>query len=144
MIQNSFVDMENMFELFHEEQEVRGLHPRSPARPRVLRPVLRPGRSARQVKDAVNAGDLRLEAGRIEFENVHFSYVDGYGALGRAGVSPAVGPGTGMWGPGGGPELCSLPQEGNPAGRLLLRDAWADPGPGESRIWGEEVAGTGG
>ncbi|KFZ69513.1 hypothetical protein N338_08080, partial [Podiceps cristatus] len=50
MIQNSFVDMENMFELFHEEQEV---------------------------KDAVNAGDLRLEAGRIEFENVHFSYVDG-------------------------------------------------------------------
>lgn len=27
MIQNSFVDMENMFELFHEEQEVRGLHP---------------------------------------------------------------------------------------------------------------------
>ncbi|XP_071667024.1 ATP-binding cassette sub-family B member 6 isoform X1 [Patagioenas fasciata] len=50
MIQNSFVDMENMFELFNEEQEV---------------------------KDAVNAGDLRLVAGQIEFENVHFSYVDG-------------------------------------------------------------------
>uniref|UniRef100_A0A663F911 ATP-binding cassette sub-family B member 6 n=1 Tax=Aquila chrysaetos chrysaetos TaxID=223781 RepID=A0A663F911_AQUCH len=54
MIQNSFVDMENMFELFHEEQEV---------------------------KDVVNASDLRLEAGRIEFENVHFSYVDGYGEI---------------------------------------------------------------
>lgn len=33
----------------------------------------------------MNAGDLRLEAGRIEFENVHFSYVDGYGVLGRGG-----------------------------------------------------------
>lgn len=109
---------------------------RSPARPRVLGPVLRPGGSARQVKDAVNAGDLHLEAGRIEFENVHFSYVDGYGALGRAGVKPAMGSGTGTGGTGGGPELCSLSQEGNPAGRLLLRDAWADPGPGESRTLG--------
>nr|XP_042698898.1 ATP-binding cassette sub-family B member 6 [Chrysemys picta bellii] len=50
MIQSSFIDMENMFELFNEEQEV---------------------------KDEVNAGDLRFRSGRIEFENVHFSYMDG-------------------------------------------------------------------
>lgn len=29
-----------------------------------------------------NASDLHLEGGKIEFENVHFSYVDGYGILG--------------------------------------------------------------
>lgn len=29
-----------------------------------------------------NASELRLEGGKIEFENVHFSYVDGYGLLG--------------------------------------------------------------
>lgn len=90
-----------------------------------------------QVKDAVNAGDLRLEAGRIEFENVHFSYVDGYEMAGTGwwdGMSPAMGPGMGTWGSGGGPEplSISLSQEGNPAGRLLLCDARADPGPGES------------
>uniref|UniRef100_A0A8C0H7T7 ATP binding cassette subfamily B member 6 (LAN blood group) n=1 Tax=Chelonoidis abingdonii TaxID=106734 RepID=A0A8C0H7T7_CHEAB len=50
MIQSSFIDMENMFELFNEEQEV---------------------------KDQVNAGDLCFHSGRIEFENVHFSYMDG-------------------------------------------------------------------
>ncbi|KAH0621212.1 hypothetical protein JD844_022290 [Phrynosoma platyrhinos] len=50
MIQTSFVDMENMFDLFDEEQEV---------------------------KDEPGAGDLRFTAGRVEFENVHFSYVDG-------------------------------------------------------------------
>lgn len=33
------------------------------------------------MKDVVNASDLRLEAGQIEFENVHFSYLDGYGVL---------------------------------------------------------------
>lgn len=37
------------------------------------------------MKDAVNATELHLEAGRIEFENVHFSYIDGYGAAGRDG-----------------------------------------------------------
>uniref|UniRef100_A0A8C5Q543 ATP binding cassette subfamily B member 6 (LAN blood group) n=1 Tax=Leptobrachium leishanense TaxID=445787 RepID=A0A8C5Q543_9ANUR len=50
MIQNSFIDMENMFELFAEDQEV---------------------------KDVVNAPELRFHAGKIEFENVHFSYLDG-------------------------------------------------------------------
>uniref|UniRef100_A0A670JYU0 ATP binding cassette subfamily B member 6 (LAN blood group) n=1 Tax=Podarcis muralis TaxID=64176 RepID=A0A670JYU0_PODMU len=50
MIQSSFVDMENMFDLFSEEQEV---------------------------KDEPGAADLRFLAGRVEFENVHFGYVEG-------------------------------------------------------------------
>uniref|UniRef100_A0A672GM79 ATP-binding cassette sub-family B member 6 n=1 Tax=Salarias fasciatus TaxID=181472 RepID=A0A672GM79_SALFA len=50
MIQNSFIDMESMFQLFEEEEEV---------------------------KDAVNAGNLLYQLGKIEFENVYFSYVDG-------------------------------------------------------------------
>ncbi|MBN3314880.1 ABCB6 protein, partial [Atractosteus spatula] len=50
MIQNSFIDMENMFQLFTEEQEV---------------------------KDEVNAGNLLFKLGRVEFENVYFSYVEG-------------------------------------------------------------------
>ncbi|AWO95759.1 putative ATP-binding cassette sub-family B member 6 mitochondrial [Scophthalmus maximus] len=50
MIQKSFIDMENMFELFEEEEEV---------------------------KDAENAGDLLYEQGKVEFENVYFSYTDG-------------------------------------------------------------------
>ncbi|XP_054827258.1 ATP-binding cassette sub-family B member 6 [Eublepharis macularius] len=50
MIQASFIDMENMFELFNEEQEV----------------IDEPG-----------AADLRFMSGRVEFENVHFGYVDG-------------------------------------------------------------------
>uniref|UniRef100_A0A8C3HGX5 ATP binding cassette subfamily B member 6 (LAN blood group) n=1 Tax=Chrysemys picta bellii TaxID=8478 RepID=A0A8C3HGX5_CHRPI len=58
MIQSSFIDMENMFELFNEEQEV---------------------------KDEVNAGDLRFRSGRIEFENVHFSYMDGPYGVGPSG-----------------------------------------------------------
>ncbi|XP_010148107.1 PREDICTED: ATP-binding cassette sub-family B member 6, mitochondrial, partial [Eurypyga helias] len=74
MIQNSFVDMENMFELFHEEQEV---------------------------KDAVNAGDLRLEAGRIEFENVHFSYVDGQEILQDVSFSVMPGQTLALVGPSG-------------------------------------------
>ena len=59
----------------------------------------------------MNAGDLRLEAGRIEFENVHFSYVDGYGAADmgqQGGTSRAMRPGTGTWGSGGGPEPLSI------------------------------------
>ncbi|KAG7463985.1 hypothetical protein MATL_G00182450 [Megalops atlanticus] len=50
MIQNSFIDMESMFKLFTEEAEV---------------------------KDDVNAGNLLFKQGKVEFENVHFSYVDG-------------------------------------------------------------------
>ncbi|XP_039612390.1 ATP-binding cassette, sub-family B (MDR/TAP), member 6a [Polypterus senegalus] len=50
MIQSSFIDMENMFELFTEEQEV---------------------------KDDPDAGNLLFKLGKVEFENVHFSYVNG-------------------------------------------------------------------
>ncbi|XP_029376334.1 ATP-binding cassette sub-family B member 6 [Echeneis naucrates] len=50
MIQNSFIDMENMFKLFEEEEEV---------------------------KDEVNAGSFHYTAGKVEFENVHFSYTNG-------------------------------------------------------------------
>uniref|UniRef100_A0A8V0ZQQ4 ATP-binding cassette sub-family B member 6 n=2 Tax=Gallus gallus TaxID=9031 RepID=A0A8V0ZQQ4_CHICK len=74
MIQNSFVDMENMFELFHEEQEV---------------------------KDAVNATELHLEAGRIEFENVHFSYIDGKEILQDISFSVMPGQTLALVGPSG-------------------------------------------
>ncbi|KAM9766523.1 ATP-binding cassette sub-family B member 6 isoform 1-T3 [Menidia menidia] len=50
MIQNSFIDMESMFKLFEEEEEV---------------------------KDEVNAGNLLYKLGRVEFENVYFSYTNG-------------------------------------------------------------------
>ncbi|XP_071418132.1 ATP-binding cassette sub-family B member 6 isoform X2 [Pithys albifrons albifrons] len=74
MIQNSFVDMENMFELFHEEQEV---------------------------KDVVNASDLHLEAGQIEFENVHFSYMDGKEILQDISFSVMPGQTLALVGPSG-------------------------------------------
>uniref|UniRef100_A0A668A9F3 ATP-binding cassette sub-family B member 6 n=1 Tax=Myripristis murdjan TaxID=586833 RepID=A0A668A9F3_9TELE len=50
MIQNSFIDMESMFKLFEEEEEV---------------------------KDDINAGNLLYKLGKVEFENVYFSYVNG-------------------------------------------------------------------
>lgn len=50
MIQNSFIDMESMFKLFEEEEEV---------------------------KDEVNAGNLNFQRGKVEFENVYFSYSSG-------------------------------------------------------------------
>ncbi|XP_056319073.1 ATP-binding cassette sub-family B member 6 isoform X2 [Danio aesculapii] len=50
MIQNSFIDMESMFKLFTEEEEV---------------------------KDEVNAGNLYYRQGKVEFENVFFSYTQG-------------------------------------------------------------------
>ncbi|XP_036838958.1 ATP-binding cassette sub-family B member 6, mitochondrial isoform X2 [Oncorhynchus mykiss] len=50
MIQSSFIDMESMFKLFTEEEEV---------------------------KDAVNAGNLLYKLGKVEFENVYFNYTDG-------------------------------------------------------------------
>uniref|UniRef100_A0A3B4GJZ7 ATP-binding cassette sub-family B member 6 n=1 Tax=Pundamilia nyererei TaxID=303518 RepID=A0A3B4GJZ7_9CICH len=49
MIQTSFIDMENMFQLFEEDQEV---------------------------KDEVNAGSLLFKLGKVEFENVYFSYTN--------------------------------------------------------------------
>uniref|UniRef100_A0A8C1V138 ATP-binding cassette, sub-family B (MDR/TAP), member 6a n=1 Tax=Cyprinus carpio TaxID=7962 RepID=A0A8C1V138_CYPCA len=53
MIQNSFIDMESMFTLFTEEEEV---------------------------KDDVNAGNLNYTQGKVEFENVFFSYTQGSAA----------------------------------------------------------------
>ncbi|XP_053121935.1 ATP-binding cassette sub-family B member 6 isoform X2 [Hemicordylus capensis] len=50
MIQTSFIDMENMFELFSEEEEF---------------------------KDEPGVAELRLTEGLVEFENVHFGYVEG-------------------------------------------------------------------
>lgn len=50
MIQNSFIDMESMFKLFEEDEEV---------------------------KDEVNAGNLLYKLGKVEFENVYFSYTNG-------------------------------------------------------------------
>ncbi|XP_069472975.1 ATP-binding cassette sub-family B member 6 [Ambystoma mexicanum] len=74
MIQSSFIDMENMFELFNEEKEV---------------------------KDAVNAGDLRFKSGRIEFENVHFSYLDGKEILKDVSFSVMPGQTLALVGPSG-------------------------------------------
>ncbi|XP_056882372.1 ATP-binding cassette sub-family B member 6 isoform X1 [Takifugu flavidus] len=50
MIQNSFIDMESMFKLFEEEEEV---------------------------KDDINAGSLYFKQGKVEFKNVFFSYTSG-------------------------------------------------------------------
>ncbi|XP_072300431.1 ATP-binding cassette sub-family B member 6 [Eucyclogobius newberryi] len=50
MIQNSFIDMESMFKLFEEEEEV---------------------------KDEVNAGNLNFQNGKVEFDNVYFQYISG-------------------------------------------------------------------
>jgi ABC-type transport system involved in Fe-S cluster assembly fused permease/ATPase subunit len=47
MIQQSFIDMENMFALLDEEQDI---------------------------KDLPNAAPLRLEGGAVEFRNVSFKY----------------------------------------------------------------------
>ncbi|KAF1528588.1 ATP-binding cassette sub-family B member 6, mitochondrial, partial [Eudyptes sclateri] len=103
MIQNSFVDMENMFELFHEEQEV---------------------------KDAVNAGDLHLEAGRIEFENVHFSYVDGKEILQDVSFSVMPGQTLALVGPSGSGKSTAI--------RLLFR--FYDVRGGCIRIDGQDIS----
>ncbi|XP_048390951.1 ATP-binding cassette sub-family B member 6-like isoform X2 [Stegostoma tigrinum] len=67
MIQSSFIDMENMFELFHEEQEIT---------------------------DDINAADLIFKVGKVEFDEVYFSYVDGKEIL--HGISFTVPPGHTM------------------------------------------------
>ncbi|XP_042321821.1 ATP-binding cassette sub-family B member 6 isoform X2 [Sceloporus undulatus] len=74
MIQSSFVDMENMFDLFDEEQEV---------------------------KDEPGAGDLRFMTGRVEFENVHFGYVDGKEVLHDVSFTVMPGQTLALVGPSG-------------------------------------------
>ncbi|KYO44392.1 ATP-binding cassette sub-family B member 6, mitochondrial [Alligator mississippiensis] len=103
MIQSSFIDMENMFDLLNEEQEV---------------------------KDAVNAGDLRFQAGRVEFENVHFSYVDGKEILQDVSFSVMPGQTLALVGPSGSGKTTVL--------RLLFR--FYDVGSGCVRIDGQDIA----
>lgn len=64
MIQTSFIDMENMFDLFKENQEIA---------------------------DDVNAGNLDFNVGKVEFDEVYFSYLDGHEIL--KGISFTVEPG---------------------------------------------------
>lgn len=64
MIQTSFIDMENMFDLFKENQEIA---------------------------DDVNAGNLDFNVGKVEFDEVYFSYLDGHEIL--KGISFTVQPG---------------------------------------------------
>uniref|UniRef100_A0A8C6Y562 ATP-binding cassette sub-family B member 6 n=1 Tax=Naja naja TaxID=35670 RepID=A0A8C6Y562_NAJNA len=74
MIQSSFIDMENMFELFSEEQEV---------------------------KDEPGAGDLRFLSGRVEFENVHFGYTEGKEILHDVSFTAMPGQTLALVGPSG-------------------------------------------
>lgn len=74
MIQNSFIDMESMFKLFEEEEEV---------------------------KDEVNAGSLHYREGRVEFENVYFSYTQGKEILRDVSFTVLPGQTVALVGPSG-------------------------------------------
>lgn len=74
MIQTSFIDMENMFELFDEDQEV---------------------------KDVVNAGNFVYKLGKVEFENVYFSYTDGKEILKDVSFTVLPGQTVALVGPSG-------------------------------------------
>nr|XP_020447755.1 ATP-binding cassette sub-family B member 6, mitochondrial [Monopterus albus] len=74
VIQRSFIDMENMFQLFEEEEEV---------------------------KDDVNAGNLVYNQGKVEFENVYFSYTDGRRILQDVSFTVLPGQTVALVGPSG-------------------------------------------
>ncbi|KAM9328441.1 ATP-binding cassette sub-family B member 6-like [Pholidichthys leucotaenia] len=74
LIQNAFIDMENMFKLFEEEEEV---------------------------KDEVNAGTLHYYQGKVEFENVYFSYTDGKEILKDVSFTVLPGQTVALVGPSG-------------------------------------------
>ncbi|XP_074482802.1 ATP-binding cassette sub-family B member 6 isoform X2 [Sebastes fasciatus] len=74
MIQNSFIDMESMFKLFEEEEEV---------------------------KDEVNAGSLQYKLGKVEFENVYFSYTNGKEILRDVSFTVLPGQTVALVGPSG-------------------------------------------
>ncbi|XP_066467709.1 ATP-binding cassette sub-family B member 6 [Tiliqua scincoides] len=103
LIQTSFIDMENMFELFHEEVEV---------------------------KDAPGARDLHFITGHVEFENVHFGYVDGREILHDISFTAMPGQTLALVGPSGSGKSTII--------RLLYRfyDVWG----GCIRIDGQDIS----
>ncbi|XP_026128019.1 ATP-binding cassette sub-family B member 6, mitochondrial isoform X1 [Carassius auratus] len=74
MIQSAFVDMESMFDLLTEEKEV---------------------------KDDVNAGDLLFTEGRVDFQNVCFSYIAGKEILSEVSFTVMPGQTVALVGPSG-------------------------------------------
>ncbi|XP_053554134.1 ATP-binding cassette sub-family B member 6 [Bombina bombina] len=103
MIQNSFIDMENMFELFSEDEEV---------------------------KDKLNAPEMRFRSGKIEFENVHFSYMDGKEILRDVSFTVMPGQTVALVGPSGSGKSTII--------RLLFR--FYDVKGGSIKIDGQDIS----
>ncbi|KAM4836108.1 ATP-binding cassette sub-family B member 6 [Thomomys bottae] len=103
MIQTNFIDMENMFDLLKEETEV---------------------------KDLPGAGPLHFQKGRIEFENVHFGYVDGRETLQDVSFTVMPGQTVALVGPSGAGKSTIL--------RLLFR--FYDMNSGCIRIDGQDIS----
>nr|AAC83936.1 P-glycoprotein-like ATP-binding cassette transporter [Rattus norvegicus] len=103
MIQTNFIDMENMFDLLKEETEV---------------------------KDVPGAGPLRFHKGRVEFENVHFSYADGRETLQDVSFTVMPGQTVALVGPSGAGKSTIL--------RLLFR--FYDISSGCIRIDGQDIS----